>query len=127
MRILIADDNQLVRQGISELLAQEVGIQVCGEASNSTDAIEKAAKLRPEMVLLDVSMPGENGLETAEVLKQKFPEIKILMISGHDPKQMLPRSLEVGASGCLDKGRLASDLLPAIRRFLNPPFGQTPR
>ena len=60
-------------------------------------------------------MPGINGLETTRVLKQKFPEIKILIITQHDSKQMLPRALELGAIGCVDKARLALDLLPAIR------------
>jgi DNA-binding NarL/FixJ family response regulator len=126
MRILVADDNQLVRQGIGGLLAQEVSIKVCGEASNSSDAIQKASQLRPDLILLDVSMPGESGLETARVLKQRFPEIKILMISQHDPKPMLSRSLEIGASGCVDKARLATDLLPAIRDLQSASSRHTP-
>jgi two-component system, NarL family, response regulator NreC len=117
MRILIADDNQLVRRGIIALLSQEPTYEICGEASNSAEAIQKAADLSPDIVLLDISMPGESGLETARVLKQQRPEIKILMISQHDPKQMLSFSVEAGAEGCIDKGRLAFDLLPAIKRL----------
>jgi two-component system, NarL family, response regulator NreC len=115
MRILLADDNQLVRRGIAALLAQQDGWELCGEASNSQETIEKASALHPDLVLLDVSMPGGNGLETTRVLKQKFPQTTILIITQHDPRQMLPRAFELGASGCVDKARLALDLLPAIR------------
>jgi DNA-binding NarL/FixJ family response regulator len=103
MRFLIADDNQFVRRGIAQLLAQQEGWEVCGEASNSVEAIAKINELHPDLVLLDVSMPGANGLETARVLKQKSPQTKIPIVSQHDPKNMHPRSLEMGASGCVDK------------------------
>lgn len=115
MRILIADDNEFVRRGISGLLADQEGWQVCGEARDAADAIQKTIDLRPDLILLDVSMPGKNGLETARAIKEQLPHTKILIISHHDPKQMLPRSLEVGANGCIDKARLGIDLLPAIR------------
>jgi DNA-binding NarL/FixJ family response regulator len=109
MRILIADDNPLVRSGIIRLLAQEDGIKVCGEAADAADAIQKVTELQPEMILLDISMPGGNGLETARILKQKFPETKILIISQHDPKQILPRSIEVGANGTTRDRSIADD------------------
>src|ERR1700733_2508928 len=115
MRILIADDNAFVRRGMAELLAEQEGWEVCGEASNSTEAIAKINELHPDLVLLDVSMPGTNGLETTRLLKQHSPQTKILIVTQHDPKYMLPHSLEMGASGCVDKARLAIDLLPAIR------------
>jgi two-component system, NarL family, response regulator NreC len=124
MRILIADDNEFVRRGILGLLAEQVGYEVCGEAADSADAIQKARELHPDLILLDVSMPGTNGLETARILKQKLPQTKILIISQHDPKQMLPRSLEAGADGSVDKARLGSDLLPAIRELENTSSGR---
>ncbi len=117
MRILIADDNELVRRGISALLSSQVGYEVCGEAADSSGTIHKASELHPDLILLDVSMPGTNGLETARILKQKLPRTKILIISQHDAKHMLPRSLEAGANGSVDKARLGSDLLPAIRKL----------
>lgn len=125
MRILIADDNQSIRRGIAGLLAHEDGLQVCGEASDSAEAIQKATELHPDVILLDISMPGGNGLETARVLKQKFPETRILIVSQHDPRQLLPRSIEAGASGCVDKARLSTDLLPTIRGLENTSAGQT--
>jgi DNA-binding NarL/FixJ family response regulator len=120
MRILLADDNQFVRRGIARILAQEEGWVLCGEASNSREAIDKTSELQPDLVLLDVSMPGGNGLDTTRVLRQRFPQTKVLIITQHDPKQMLARSLELGASGCVDKARLGIDLLPTIRALQNP-------
>lgn len=117
MRILIADDNQLVRRGIAGLLANEKDCEVCGEAADASEAIQKASDLRPDIVLLDVSMPGTNGLDVARLLRQQSRTVKILMISQHDPQQLLPRSLEAGANGCVDKAQLAADLLPSIRNL----------
>src|ERR1700740_699947 len=102
MRILIADDNEFVKRGIFALLAQEGDWEVCGEASDSADAIQQARNLLPDLVLLDVSMPGENGLETARVLKHQFPEIKVLMMSQHDPRQMHASAIAAGADGSVD-------------------------
>ena len=120
MRILLADDNQFVRRGIAGILAQHEEWELCGEASNSQEAIEKTSELHPDLVLLDVSMPGGNGLETTRVLRQRFPQTKILIVTQHDPKHLLPRSLELGANGCGDKARLGIDLLPAIRALQSP-------
>lgn len=117
MRILIADDNQLVRRGIAGLLASEKDCEVCGEAAEASEALQKASDLRPDLVLLDVSMPGTNGLDIARLLRKQSATLKILMISQHDPQQLLPRSLEAGANGCVDKARLATDLLPTIRNM----------
>ena len=121
MRILIADDNQFVRRGIAGLLAQQDGLKVCGEAANSAEAINKASELLPDLVLLDINMPGGNGLETSRVLKQKVPQTKILIVTQHDPNQMLPCALEVGAMGCVDKARLGLDLVAAIRAVQDAP------
>lgn len=118
VRILIADDNQLVRRGIAGLLSTGENYEVCGEAVNAEEAIQKTHDLSPDVVLLDVSMPGTNGLETARLLRQQAPEVKILIVSHHDLNQLLPRSLEAGADGCLDKARIATDLLPTLRRIL---------
>lgn len=118
MRVLIADDNELVRRGIASLLSGENELEVCGEASDANETLRKADELRPGLILLDVSMPGMNGLNTARLLREKFPELKILIISQHHPKQLLPLSLEVGAHGCIDKARLAVELLPTLKNML---------
>jgi len=118
IRILIADDNKLIRSAIAALLSRQANFQVCGEAADAAQAMEKARELQPDLILLDISMPGANGLETARALRQELPQAKILIVSQHDSKHMLPSSLEAGAQGCIDKARLAIDLLPTIRQIL---------
>jgi two-component system, NarL family, response regulator NreC len=115
MRVLIADDNELIRRAIAGLLSGEKDIEVCGEASDSAETLKKADELGPDLILLDVSMPGTNGLRTAQLLRKRIPLLKILIISQHDFKQLLPLALERGAHGCIDKGRIATDLLPTMR------------
>jgi len=77
----------------------------------------KVDELKPDLILLDLNMPGMNGLSTAQLLRQKYNALKILIISQHDANQLLPRSLEAGAHGCIDKARIAKDLLPALRNL----------
>src|SRR5271163_2974415 len=97
MHILIADDNEMVRRGVRAILSSETTWQVCGEAIDGTDALMKARELRPDVILLDISMPGINGLEAARLLHQEVPTAKIIVISQHDPTQLLPRVIESGA------------------------------
>jgi DNA-binding NarL/FixJ family response regulator len=115
MRILIADDNAMVRRGIAALVSGEEDCEICGEASNGEETLQLASDLHPDVILIDVSMPGSNGLDTARALKQRLPDCKVLVISQHDPHHLLPVALEAGAVGCLDKSRIATDLLPALR------------
>ena len=114
MRILIADDNDVVRRGVVRLLS-ETGWNVCGEARDGSEALQKARELLPDLILLDFSMPGMNGLEAARLLRQELPEAKILMLSQHDPIQLLPSVVEAGGDACLDKSRLSTDLLASIK------------
>ena len=115
MRIVIADDNEMIRRAIATLLAAEPKWEVCGEACDGTDTIAKARELRPDLVLIDVSMPGKSGLETARTLRQEMPEIRTLIISDHDATQLLAAAREAGADGCVDKARAGSDLIGAIK------------
>lgn len=115
MRILIADDNELVRRGVRELLSSETGWEVCGEATDSAEALRKAQELLPDLILLDISMPDMNGLEAARLLRDVLPEVKIIIISQHDQAQLLPSAINAGACACVDKSFLNTDLLPTIR------------
>jgi DNA-binding NarL/FixJ family response regulator len=115
LRILIADDNPMVRRGIIRLLSDEPLWELCGEVADGAQILESVDQLRPDVVLLDVSMPGLNGLEAARLLRQQFPQTKIVIMSQHDPRQLRPRALEAGADACVDKARIASDLPAAIR------------
>lgn len=121
MRILIADDSDMVRRGVRRILSSEATWEVCGEARDGTEVLLKARELLPDLILLDVSMPGLNGLEVARLLRQEVPEAKILVMSQHDPIVLLPRAVEAGAHACVDKGRLGTVLLPTIKS-INGPF-----
>jgi DNA-binding NarL/FixJ family response regulator len=121
MRILIADDNEWVRRGVKSILAPMENWEVCGEAKDGTEAIQKAAEYLPDLILLDVSMPGLNGLEAARLVQEKVPTAKIVIMSQHDPAVLLPRAIEAGAHGCVDKSRLTTELLPTISRVMDAP------
>lgn len=111
MRILIADDNAVVRRGVTDLLCSEAGWEVCGEACNGSEALQKARELLPDLILLDVSMPGMSGLEVTRRLRKEVPQTKIMVISQHEPRRLLPRVLEAGGHACVDKGSLSTDFL----------------
>jgi DNA-binding NarL/FixJ family response regulator len=117
LRILIADDNEMVRRGVAGLLSSEPKWEVCGEAKDGSEALVKAQELLPDLILLDISMPGMNGLDEARLLRQDVPQAKILVMSQYDPIQLLPRVLALGGNGCMDKGRLGTDLVASIKRI----------
>jgi DNA-binding NarL/FixJ family response regulator len=117
MRILIADDNALVREGIAEIIGDNAW-EVCGQASNGAQTLEQARALRPDVVLLDVSMPGANGLEIAAAIKSEIPTIKVVIVSQHDLDKLLTGSHRELADGFIDKSRLATELAPTIAKIL---------
>jgi len=115
MRILIADDHHLVRRGVGDLLTKEAGWEICGEATGAAQAFQKATELTPDLILLDISMPDGSGLDAARRIRQEIPQVKILMMSHHDATQFEKSAIESGADGCIDKARLALDLVPMIK------------
>jgi DNA-binding NarL/FixJ family response regulator len=117
LRILIADDSEFVRQGIRSLLLSREPWAVCGEAEDGAECISKAIDLRPDLILLDVMMPGLSGLLVATVLRRDLPRTKILLMSAQDSEILLPNALRAGADGCIDKGRMGTDLIAAITRI----------
>ena len=117
MRILVADDSDIVRRGVIDILSEEREWTVCGEAKNGSEALQKACELEPDLILLDVSMPDISGLEIARRLRVEVPKAKILVVSQHNPAQLLPFVIEAGGDGCLDKGCLGTDLLATIKRL----------
>jgi DNA-binding NarL/FixJ family response regulator len=120
MRIVIADDSALVRRGVMRVLSSEPDWVVCGQASNGAETLEMCSAMRPDLVLLDVNMPGASGLETSRLLRRELPDIRILIMSHHDPVQLLPGVLKAGADGCLDKASIATQLIDAIRNISQP-------
>jgi len=115
LRILIADDHEVVRRGLRSLLSSQSEWQVCGEAVDGLDAIAKAKELRPDVIVLDISMPGLNGLEAASVIRKEVPESEILILSQHDPSQMRQTALAAGARAYVAKSDVSRDLLAAVQ------------
>lgn len=110
MRILIADDNELVRRGVARILSSHADWNVCAEASDGIDTLKKTREIGPDLILLDISMPGMDGLETSRRLRQEFAGIKIIIMSHNDADKILPDARKAGADGCVDKARIAMDL-----------------
>jgi DNA-binding NarL/FixJ family response regulator len=114
MRILVVDDNDRVRQGAIAILASRTSWEVCGQARDGAEAIQKVRELRPDLILLDISMPGMNGLDVARAVRGEMADAKILIMSQHDPASVLQGVLQAGANGCVDKSRMGTDLLSSI-------------
>lgn len=114
VRIMVVDDHDLVRDGIRARLASAPGIELCGECSSADEAIALAATARPDVILLDISMPGMNGLEAAPVLSTASPLSRILFLSIYDNEQYVQEALRVGGAGYLLKDVSRNEMLSAI-------------
>jgi DNA-binding NarL/FixJ family response regulator len=115
IRVLLADDHTLFRQGIGSLLGRDGDIEVVGEVSNSGDAVNQCSELRPDLVLIDISMPGISSFDAARQIKKTRPETKVLFVSMYDDEDYLGQALESGASGYVLKDTAAPELMTAIR------------
>lgn len=130
IRVLVADDHAIVRTGIRHVLAGEPGFEVVAEASNGTEALALALELRPDVVVLDISMPGVSGLQAAAELRHGSPETRVLVLSMHDNTEYVLESLRAGVHGYLLKDSAAAELGDAIRAvhrgetFFSPPVAR---
>ena len=115
VRVLVADDQALIREGIASLLAIEPGIVVVGTAADGRAAIELAAQTRPDVVLMDVRMPVLDGLRAAELLRERLPECRVLMLTTFDDEEYVVRALRAGTGGYLLKDLPARELAQAVR------------
>jgi two-component system invasion response regulator UvrY len=113
--VLLVDDHELVRSGIRRLLEDRRGIQVIGEAGTGEEAVQKARERRPDVVLMDVNMPGIGGLEATRKLIQVDPSIKVIVCTIHNEEPFPTRLLEAGAAGYLTKGCGIEEIVTAIR------------
>ena len=112
--ILIVDDNQTIRRGIRSLVASQPDWVVCGEAADGLEAVEKAKQLRPDVVLMDISMPRMNGIEATRIIRREVPESQVIIVSQNDPTIGARQASEIGARGYVAKSELARTLLPTI-------------
>jgi DNA-binding NarL/FixJ family response regulator len=115
IRVLVADDHMIVRSGIRHVLESEPGFEVVGEAATGSEVVGLAAKLNPDVVVLDISMPGESGLQIAARLRDTSPEPRVLILSMHDNAEYVLESVRAGAHGYLLKDTAATELRSAIR------------
>jgi len=126
LRILVADDHELVRRGIRGLLRARRGWKVIGEAANGREAVEKAATLKPDVAILDISMPDLDGLLAARQIRETSPMTKVVVLTMHESDQMVRRVLDAGALAYVLKSDLARHLVRAVKdvsagkQFLTP-------
>src|SRR6266481_8129734 len=118
LRILIVDDYETVRRGVRSLLSSRRDWAVCGEAGDGLEAVDKAKSLRPDVVLMDISMPRMNGVEATKIIRREVPESKVIIVSQNDPAVVSRQAAEIGAGGYVNKADLVRDLLPAVERVV---------
>ena len=115
IRIVLADDHVILRQGTRQLLEHEPDMEVVGEASDGAEAVQLVSKLKPDIVIIDVAMPGMNGIEATKKIKEILPGTKILVLTGYDYDEYIFSLLEIGAAGYLLKDVSGDDLVGAVR------------
>jgi DNA-binding NarL/FixJ family response regulator len=127
LRILIADDHEVVRRGLSALLQSHEGWEICGDAQDGREVVEKAKVLKPDVVILDVGMPNLNGLAATRLLLQQDPRLKIIVLTITDSDQVIREALDAGARGFVLKSDAARDLVSAVEALQRNRMFFTPR
>ena len=115
IKVLIADDHSLVRQGLRRYLDMAKDIDVVGEAANGEEAIAMVEKEQPDIVLLDIRMPGVDGLEAARMIRERFPNVGAIMLTAYDDRQFVVEAVRAGARGYVLKARDAEHLIQTVR------------
>jgi DNA-binding NarL/FixJ family response regulator len=127
LRILVADDHELVRRGVRGLLRARRGWTVVGEAANGREAIEKANKLKPDVAIVDISMPDLDGLQVTRQIREAAPDTEVVVLTMHESDQMVRRVLDAGALGYVLKSDLAAHLVKAVKNVSAGKLFLTPR
>ena len=117
-RILIADDHGVLRGGLRNLLSPESDLDVVGEAEDGAQAVQLARQLRPDLILMDISMPNLGGIEALKQLGEVLPDTKVLMLTVHEDESLLRKAIQAGASGYVVKRAAESELINAIRTVI---------
>ena len=116
IRVLVVDDHAILRDGIRSILESQEDIAVVGEASDGAEAVEFVSNLQPDLVLMDISMPKTNGLEATRLIKERFPQVKVLILTQHDNREYIAPALGAGASGYVLKRSGRREMLNALRQ-----------
>lgn len=116
MRVLVVDDHAILRDGIRSLLESQEDIIVVGEAENGADAVEQTGRVLPDIVLMDISMPRMNGLEATRLIRERFPQVKVLILTQHDNHEYITPALQSGAAGYVLKRSGRREMLNALRQ-----------
>jgi DNA-binding NarL/FixJ family response regulator len=119
VRILVVDDFELFRKLVVELLGIRPELQVVGEASDGLEALQKAVELRPDLILLDISLPSLNGIEVARQMRSLVPESKIIFLTQESSSDVLQEALSLGARGYVTKNMVRADLFAAVETVLS--------
>ena len=119
IRVILADDHTLVRAGIRALLEKLPGVQVVGEAGDGREVLNLVKQHRPDVVLLDITMPGLNGLDTAARMAKEFPDVRVIILSMHNNEEYYWRALKAGAAGYLLKKAATAELETALQRVIH--------
>jgi DNA-binding NarL/FixJ family response regulator len=127
LRILLADDHEIVRRGLCALLQRHEGWEVCGEAVDGRDAVQKAKQLKPDVVIVDIGMPNLNGLDATRQLVQHDPNFRVIVLTVTDADQVIREALDAGARGFVLKSDAARDLVSAIEALQSKRMFFTPR
>lgn len=127
LRIVVADDHELVRRGIRDLLQSQKNWKVVGEAMGGRDAIEMVRKLKPDVAIVDITMPDTDGLEVTRRVRDIARETQVLILTMHESDQMVRRVLEMGARGYVLKSDMAAHLVQAVKDLANGKISLTPK
>jgi len=115
IKILLVDDHNLVREGFAQMLELEEDFVVAGQAANADSALEKALELKPDIILMDIKLPGVNGIEATRMIKSKLPETEVMILSMYDEEEYVREAVRAGATGYVLKDISQEDLLRNIR------------
>lgn len=119
IRLLVADDHEVIRRGVRSLLGTQPGWEVSGEAATGREAVEKAKQLKPDLVVLDITMPELDGLEATRQILEAVPKTKVLILTMHESEQVMSEVLEAGALGYVLKSDAADNLVPAVKALIH--------
>ena len=115
IRVLIVDDHQVIQEGLSAVLQTKVDVQVVGDAGDGQEAVEKARKLKPDVILMDISMPVMDGVEATRIIRQENPDVGIVVLTMHEEEEYIFNAVKAGATGYLLKDSDSAQIVQAIR------------